>query len=407
MAEGRQIEGEEAQRTREPFQEILGRETGRIWLPSLIPVKRVGGPNASDEKGGDLKEKKLLRRRLNSEDEKSLISFSKMKKIFGGKEKAERKQSLNEGFQNPRRQRKSQVIFDLTCAKRKSSTRKKSEDLGGRVRTRNSVELFELRNKSESSIRKGEKQVEMVSSIRVEPKLGTAHEKQERFNEPSRGRKRTRKESEQGCEFENENTKGSSFNTDKENKNRGWVNNLFENSESEARSQKEGKSKGKVPKKDFNFQESLKRAYEGKMKETAKRDSGNVEGPKGLSRRKSSFVSLRRESIAADKSDNENISENIVLESNMGSTYRRQPMHLNIGSQISEESERDSELEMECFNVRTFRGEDGESSDLQWQIRVLNFLENPKHLFRSRRPSEAKIENDFQSKKWKRINKKM
>ena len=82
-------------------------------------------------------------------------------------------------------------------------------------------------------------------------------------------------------------------------------------------------------------------------------------------------------------------------------------MHLNIGSQISEESERDSELEMECFNVRTFRGEDGESSDLQWQIRVLNFLENPKHLFRSRRPSEAKIENDFQSKKWKRINKKM
>lgn len=367
----------------------------RIRLPSLIPVKRVVTTNPIDVLGSnDLKEKKLLRRRLNSEDEKSLISFSKMEIIFGGKDK---KISLNEGFQNPRKyrtERQSQVIYDgIASAKRKTSGRKKSEDLGVRIRTKLSGDLMELRNRSENGIRKQQKEISLLS-LPIQHKNNRLLKKQNNslkmiFNEPNRGRKRTCKESDHAYDVEQENTKGSSFNTDKGTKELNWMNHILGDSENEGNSQNELRSKQNTSNLDYLSQGNSKSIKGNKLKELSKQKLLENEAMKSISKRKSSFASLRRESILIEKSDNENISEYIGQDSYLGSAYRRIPLHLNIGSQISEESEMESDLEIENINVWTQKGDEGGSSELQWEIRVMDLLEKQKNIFRSRKNSEV------------------
>lgn len=381
---------------------------GSIRLPSLVPVKRVGVSNSNEQlNSGDIREQKLLRRRLNSEDEKSLISFTKMKKIFGGRDRTERKQSLNEGFQIPRiirNESQSQAIFDLTSVKRKTSVRKKSEDLGLRVRARKMGEIIELRNKSENSTRQKTPEVKMVGSIReghpVKRRMLNSSNPDSHliFNEPIRGRKRTCKESEQGMDLEQENTKGSSFNTDKDNKNRQWINNLFENSEQEInlKSDTGNNNQGFLP--EVNFQEARKRGKVGKFAEICKREGANLELFLTTNKRKSSFASLRKESINQDKSEHENQLECVILDSQLGSTHRHQVYHGNIGSQISEECEIDLDMEIERINVWTCKGNDGDSSELQWQVKVMDILENTKGLIRSRKHSEVMRISDLKSR---------
>jgi hypothetical protein len=381
---------------------------GSIRLPSLVPVKRVVASNPYEQLGnGDLREKKLLRRRLNSEDEKSLISFTKMKKIFGGRDRPERKQSLNEGFQIPRIARnesQSQAIFDLTSVKRKTSVRKKSEDLGMRIRTRKMGEIIELRNKSENSIRQKTPEVKMVDSIRDKNPVRRSHmnasnpEELLVFNEPLRGRKRTCKESEHGMDLEQENTKGSSFNTDKDNKNRQWMNNLFENSEHEINFKADSGKNKQGSRPEFNSQETRKRGKAEKLTELCKREGTNLELFLTTSKRKSSFASLRKESMQQEKSENENALECVILDSQLGSTHRHQVYHGNIGSQISEECQIDLDMEVERINVWTCKGNDGESSELQWQVKVMELLENSKGLMRSRKQSEVLRVSDSKSK---------
>ena len=369
-----------------------------IPLPSLIPVKRVVASNPNDQLGGgDPREKKLLRRRLNSEDEKSLISFTKMRQIFGGRDRPERKQSLNEGFQIPRQLRpepQSQAIFDLTSVKRKTSVRKKSEDLGLRVRARHLGDMLELRNKSENSLRQKTPEVRMVASIRDDraPKAARFAEQRD-FNEPARGRRRTCKESEHAQDLEQENTKGSSFNTDKDNKNKQWINNLFDNSEHEINSKGNLQQKQEGSVRDLGFPKKS-----GKHLEFAKRELAASDAHRVSSRRKSSFVSLRRESIALEKSEHENLLEAGALDSHLGSAYRAQHLHCNIGSQISEEQEVDLDMEIERINVWTCRGGDGDASDLQWNIQVLDIFENPRSNLRSRKQSEALRPADLKSR---------
>ena len=365
----------------------------RIRLPSLIPVKRVVPTNPHLTLGSaELKEKKLLRRRLNSEDEKSLISFSKMEAIFGRREPIERKSGLNEGFQNPRphkTKRQSQVIYDgIASAKRKTSGRKKSEDLGARIRSKVSGDLLEIRNKSQQGFRQQrdipllmipQKNRNFGGIVKSKTKIG--------FNEPNRGRKRTCKESDQAYDAEQENTKGSSFNTDKGNKELHWMNHILGDSENEGNYNNENKSQNNGSKMDYLSQGNPKRA-KGKMMDLGQKKLEDKTIKSG-SRRKSSFVSLRRESILLEKSDNENISEYVILDSHLGSAYRKRPLHMNIGSQISEESDIESDLEIENINVWRFRGEEGGSSELQWQIKVMDLLEKQKTIFRSRKNSEV------------------
>jgi hypothetical protein len=358
----------------------------KIRLPSLIPVKRVVAANPSNHLGSaELRETKLLRRRLNSEDEKSLISFSKMEIIFGGIDK---KISLNEGFQNPRKQREqrnSQVIYDgIASAKRKTS-RKKSEDLGGKIRNRSS-NLFSLRNKSENHSRKQLCLKNILAGKMIKEKSNGNETK--KFSEPFRGKKGTGKESEHAFDNEHENTKGSSFNTDKNTKGKGYMNNLLGNSENDSQSHNELLSKKEGSKLDYLSQGSRKRLKTNVLKEIPKRDVSDLDLNRPLSRRKSSFVSLRKESIVPERSENDNISENIMLESHMGSMYRRAALPFNIGSQISEESEIASEIEIENINVWKFKGEDGQNSELQWQIRFLELLDKDKIQIRSRKQSE-------------------
>jgi hypothetical protein len=367
---------------------LLGRKDqikDTIRLPSLIPVKRVVTANPADQLGSaELREKKLLRRRLNSEDEKSLISFSKMEIIFGGRDK---KMGLNEGFQNPRKQREqrqSQVIYDgIASAKRKTS-RKKSEDLGGKLRTRNSILFNEIRNKSENNCRK---QI-LLKNIVAAKNQNLKGKEFPGFNEPYKGKKIMRKESEHAFDGEQENTKGSSFNTDRNTKGKGYMNHLLGHSDNDSHSQNELLSKKEGSKLDYLSQGSRKRIKNNVLKEIPKRDCLEADLIRPLSRRKSSFVSLRKESILIDKSENDNVSEQVMMESHMGSMYRRAALHFNIGSQISEESKIDSEMDMENINVWKFKGEDGENSELQWQIRFLDLLDKEKVNVRSRKHSE-------------------
>ena len=380
--------GEEPLKKQTFLKALSKKETSknRIRLPSLIPVKRVVPTNPHLTLGSaELKEKKLLRRRLNSEDEKSLISFSKMEVIFGRRDKGERRSGLNEGFQNPRthrKERQSQVIYDgIASAKRKSSGRKKSEDLGARVRSKGPNDLLELRNRSQQGLRRD------IPLLMIPKKQKGDLKARIGFNEPNRGRKRTCKESDIAYDAEQENTKGSSFNTDKGNKELHWMNHILGDSENEGNSQNEGRGESKEGKLDYMSQGAPKRG-KGKMKELGQKKLES-EAIKSGPRRKSSFVSLRRESILLEKSDNENLSECVILDSHLGSAYRRRPLHLNIGSQISEESEIESDLEIENINVWTLKAEEGGSSELQWQIKVMDLLEKQKTIFRSRKNSEA------------------
>ena len=355
----------------------------RIRLPSLIPVKRVVTANPSDQlASAELREKKLLRRRLNSEDEKSLISFSKMEIIFGGRDK---KSCLNEGFQNPRKQREqrqSQVIYDGIASAKRKTTRKKSEDLGGKIRTRNSLLFNEIRNRSEQNCRK---QVLLKNIVAAKNKNLQGVEFS-RFNEPNKTKNEIYKETDNGCDNEHENTKGSSFNTDKNTKGKGYMNHLLGNSENDSHSQNELISKKENSKLDYLSQGSRKRMKTNVL--ITKREGLDTDLIKPVSRRKSSFVSLRKESILVEKSENDNFSEQVMMESHMGSIYRRTALHFNIGSQISEESKLESELEMDNINVWKFKGEDGENSELQWQIKFLDLLDKEKINIRSRKQSE-------------------
>lgn len=314
-----------------------------------------------------------------------------MEIIFGEKDPTDRKLGLNEGFQNPRKhrqERQSQVIYDgIASAKRKTSGRKKSEDLGVRLRNKISGNLIELRNKSENGI-KLQRDIPLLPLPREQrTKKLLKLEHKINFNEPNRGRKRTCKESDNAYDAEQENTKGSSFNTDKGNKELDWMNHILGDSENEGNSQNELEQKKNDSKLDYLSQGNPKRIKGRIIKELTKQKILENEAIKSGSRRKSSFASLRRESILLEKSDNENLCELVVLDSHLGSTYRRRPM--NIGSQISEESEMESDLEIENINVWRFKGEEGGSSELQWQIQVMDLLDKQKSIFRSRKHSEV------------------
>lgn len=366
-----------------------------IRLPALIPVKRVTSTNQFDSAGlADLREKKLLRRRLNSEDEKSLISLSKMEVIFGGRERAERKVSLNGEFQNPKnrwKDKKSQVIYDKRVStQRKTSGRKKSEDLGLRLRIRSVVDLVETRNRSENSDRQ-QLSSQIICSVQdsTNGQIAPSIQSQNEGGQSRIVQRTVRKDSENACDGEQENTKGSSFNTDKGTKEKRWMNQLLDHSDQQSDARKRIRSNDKEPKSNNIFKENRIRAKGAKLRELSKRgplDENNLKVPP---RRKSSYVSQRRDSLIVEKSDFDNVSEAVGFESHLGSIHRRIAQHQNIGSQISEESVMNLDIEIENLNIWRGKGEDEESSELHWQIRFLELLDKDKFSQRSRKQSEV------------------
>ena len=371
---------------------------GSIRLPSLIPVKRVTSANPLNQLGlTDLTEKKLLRRRLNSEDEKSLISISKMEIIFGGRDKQDRKLGLNTEFQNPKnrwRDRQSQVIYDNTLSiQRKISGRKKSEDLGSRLRIRNVPQLIETRNRSEN-ICPQQSSSQIISSAQGKVKANDPPIAQANLG-LNRSSRLPRKDSENVFDIEQENTKGSSFNTDKGTKERRWMNQILDDSENNSNALKEIRSNDDESKLNHFLQDSRKRAKTGKIRE-------KIDVEKDTSRRairKSRYVSLRKDSMIMEKSDFDNVSERLIFESHLGSVHLRIPQHLRIGSQISEESE--ANLDFEIENLDTWRGKTdestGQASELHWQIRVLELLDQDKRIPRSRKQSEIILQEPSKS----------
>lgn len=365
-----------------------------IRLPSLIPVKRVTSANPLDQIGlADSREKKLLRRRLNSEDEKSLISFSKMEVIFGGRERAERRQGLNGEFQNPKnrwKDHKSHMIYDKRVSThRKTSGRKKSEDLGLRMRIRSITEMAETRNRSENNGRQ-QSTSQIICSVQnqTDRQMGSCYAMRGREAQVKGMSKPPKEDSEQVCDAEQSNTKGSSFNTDKGTKDRKWMNQILDHSEHHSDARKSIRSSDKQTKLSNILQEARVRAKGARPRDVSKLEMREADHPRALPRRKSSYVSLRKDSVIAEKSDFDNISEHVGLESHMGSMHRRIPLHQNFGSQISEESDIRLDIEIENLNIWRGKGEDAESPELHWQIRFLELLDKDRVSQRSRKHSE-------------------
>ena len=384
-----------------------------IHLPSLIPMVNVGtNEDQKMDQSFNPREKKLLRRRLNSEDEKSLMSNSKMEMIFGGRDRSGVKlfgsSGLQEGFHNPTTGREpistTKVIYDRNSIFRKVSiTRKKSFDLGIRTRTRD----FENKNRSQELSKKP------ISGILPMPNNNLAMSRKSQllsnfsmnknpflpiiFNEPSCSKKKFRKESDMILENENDATKGSSYNTETGPRQPQAMTNLLNHSDTNERN---GSAEEDIKSQNRSILDSKKPSL-GYLSERGKelnemlstnrqvkliKEEVEKETIERFSRRKASWGGIRKNSMYADKSVYDEL-EQPMLESNLGST-KLLAIYYNIGSQISEDSTKEQDLDSIKINFLCKNNDQLSQAGSCSDMKLFDFLEKEKLTKRSRRPSD-------------------
>ena len=340
-----------------------------IGLPSLVPMVSVGGENQSKldaSLNNNLREAQLMRRRLNSEDEKSLISFNKLE--FGGFPQEKSISKVNGDFlcRVPRGlgESASRALYDKTINDGERRDRKKSMDLGSRVVVNCHLEV---RNKSQDvenrlQLNLTGKPRQMLGQVDKHCDLNKMQSKKKgvrKFNQPNCVR---RTDIEQLCciEVEGEVTKGSSFNTETAGKSQQIMVDVLGHSQDlsttrkhmeDIRSGSEGICWPKSKQNDLLIDTRIFINRNEFKESNIKRTSG----------RKSSVqeINIRKNSLTIDVSLNEERHETAMVDSvlepcNWGFAYK------NIGSHMSNVS---SENECRDYCVSDFQSNLDRSTD--------------------------------------------